>query len=74
MLESVQHRETKSIRCLKKSRLFSEIKPTWHNYFKKLRRKRGDLIQTFKILKAIEKVELNAAINLATSLVSSRPA
>jgi hypothetical protein len=37
-------------------------------------RQRGDLIQTFKILKGIENVDLNAPVRLAPSVASSGPA
>jgi hypothetical protein len=37
-------------------------------------RQKGDLIQTFKILKGIEKVDLNAPVELAHSVAASGPA
>jgi ribonuclease P/MRP protein subunit RPP40 len=73
VLESVQHRVIKAIKGYNSLEYLEKLDKLGLTTLD-VRRRRGDLIQAFKILKGIEKVDLNAPVKLAPSLASSGPA
>ena len=63
MLESVQRRATKIPSMLKNLKYAERLKALNLTTLTE-RRRRGDLIQFFKIVKGIERVDLNSKLNL----------